>query len=150
VGLARGGNAEAREQAHRHGFLDAAGILREVIEHERLQAQKLLATGVAIEVHAQARLGGAARAEPARADADVADGVAVPGQVGRVIGVLLKAGLELGPVRRVQPQLDPLDDLRVEQVVGGLRRRRQRAGQRQDNHDRAHQKVTWSRIRPDQ
>ena len=87
-------------------------ILRQVVEHERLQAEELLAARIAIEVDAQAGLGAAARSEAARADADVANGLPVPDHVGRVVGVLLERGLQLRPVGCVQPDLDALQHVR--------------------------------------
>ncbi len=123
VRFARRRNPQPREEPHRHGFLDAAEILRQVVEHERLEAEKLLAARVTIEVDAKAGLGGAPRSETARANADVAHGLPVPDQVGRVIGVFLEGGLELRPVGLVEPQLDALQHLRIEEIVLRLRQR---------------------------
>ena len=83
-------------------------ILGQVVEHQRLQPEEFLAGRVPIEIDLQARLVGVARAAAARADADVADGLAVPDQIGRVIGVGEEVFLELRPVRGVQFEVDPL------------------------------------------
>ena len=53
-------------------------ILRAVAEDQRLQPEKLLVRGVAIEVEPQARLLAAAAAGAARADAGVAHACVVP------------------------------------------------------------------------
>jgi len=57
VCFARRQDADAREEPHRDRFPDAGHVLREIVEHERLQPEKLLAAVIAIEVETQARLG---------------------------------------------------------------------------------------------
>src|SRR5688572_23413687 len=96
--LARRRDAEAREELHGHRFLHAAEILREVVEHERLEAEELLTVGVPIEVDAQAGLLRASRAKTARPDPDAADRDPVPDHVRGVIGVFLEVGFQLLPV----------------------------------------------------
>jgi hypothetical protein len=61
--LARSRDAEAREEAHGGGLLDAGVVLRQVVEDKRLQAEELLAARIAIEVNAETGLGAAARTQ---------------------------------------------------------------------------------------
>ena len=64
---------------------------------------------------------GVARTPSARADAHVADGLAVPQHVGGVVGIGLEVLFELGPVSAVELQVEALERT-GEQVVRRLRR----------------------------
>jgi hypothetical protein len=112
--------------------VNARLILREVIEHQRFQAEKTAAAGIAIEVETQAGLVGAARAAAARPDADVADGLPVPREVGRVIGVGLEFRLQFGPVGGVDEQVNALDCLLGKQILRGLALGRNGTGQKRE------------------
>ncbi len=57
--LARRRHAHPGEQPHRHRFLDARRVLREVVEDDRLEAEEGLVRRVAVEIDAQPGLGGA-------------------------------------------------------------------------------------------
>ena len=57
--------AKPAEQQHAQPLVQVRGVLGVVPQHERFQAEKLLIAGVAIEIHAQARLDAAAAPGPA-------------------------------------------------------------------------------------
>ncbi len=120
VNGARRGNAQPRIERHRDGLVNAGRVLRHVVEHERLQAEKSLRRGVAVEVDAQPGFVRAARAAAARADADVTNGLAIQRQIGRVVGVGLEFGPQLRPVGRMQEQIHTLEVLAGKQRIGGL------------------------------
>ena len=86
-----------------------------VSKHERLQAKELLRRGVPVDVDAQPRLEPAAAAVAARPDADVANDLVVPAQVGRIVGVREEVFPERCPVPTIDPQLDVVHDGVVEE-----------------------------------
>ncbi len=86
------------------------GILRVVSQHERLQAEEILARRVAIEVDAQSRLHAAAAAGAARPDADVAQRLIAPPEVGRVVRVVQVVVFQRLPVLGVHGQANLLQN----------------------------------------
>ena len=85
-GLARGGLAHAREESHRDALVHHRSVLPEVLQHDRLQPEKLLAVDVAIEVDPQGELERVAAGASARSHAGVAHAEVAPLQVGGVVG----------------------------------------------------------------
>ncbi len=123
VRLARRRQAHALEHPHREALPEAGRVLNKVVEHERFEPEEALVAHVAIEVDAEARLTHVAAGVAARADAGVADVDAVPGHVGRIVGVLEIPVAEPRPVIAVKRQVQLVQDGRVEQLAGAPARR---------------------------
>ena len=119
IGFARGRQPHLGEHLHRDRLADQRGVAVHVVEAERLQPEELLVGDVAVDVDPQPGLGAIARGMASRADADIANGDAVPAQVRRIIGVLAEVVFQRLPVPRAHGQMDLLEDRIVEEVVLG-------------------------------
>ena len=128
-GLARCRLAHAREEGHRDALVHHRPVLPEVLEHDRLQPEKLLTGDVAVEVDPQAEFGRVAACVAARTHAGAAHAEVAPLQVGRVVRVLLEVGAQVPQVPRVDGQAELLDRVGGEQVILRLRARRRGSGQ---------------------
>jgi hypothetical protein len=121
VRFARRRNAQPLVKPHRHRLVYPRRILGQIVEDERLETEEFLVGRIPVEVDFEARLVGIARTAAARADADVADRLAVPDEVRGIVGVGLEVFLEFRPIRAVHFEVEALQRRGAEQIVRGLR-----------------------------
>src|SRR5262249_28551601 len=118
---------------------------------DRREADERLAGRVPVDLDEVAGFLGIATAAAARPDGDVADLDVPPREIRRVMRVQLGVGAQRGEVARVHPQADLLHGVRVEEVIGGLRRGGrdpEQDGDERPDEGCAHgspQKYTWKR-----
>ena len=124
VRFARRRQPEALEQPHGDALLDQRIVLRDVVDHERLQPQEALIGHEAIDVDSEPGFLLIAAAAAARPDPNVADPQPAPGDVGRVIRVVEIVGLQPRPVVAVNLQAQLLHRFIAEERVRVERRSR--------------------------
>ena len=119
-------------------------ILRLIAEDDRLQAEKLLVRGVAVEVDPETGLDAAAAAGAARADADSRHRLVAPREIDRIVLVAEKVDVQRLQVTAVDRETNIVEDRVVEEAVRGIDRRRlrddrvrQQGAERQDEDERA-------------
>src|SRR5688572_23522523 len=115
--LARGRQSHALVKAHGDPLDHSRRVLCEVVQDDGSQAEERLIGDEPAKVDAESWLEAAARAETARADADVLDRDAIPPESRAVVVVVAEPLPERLPLLAIDQKIDALQLLTVEEVA---------------------------------
>ena len=118
--LALGLETHAAEEQHGQTLAQVRRVLCLIAKDDRLQPEKLLIRGPAVEVDAKTRLDAAAAAGAARADADSLQRLVAPREIDGIVIVEEKVDVQRLQVAFVDRETDVVKDRVVEEDVRGM------------------------------
>ena len=117
---ARRGQVHPLVEAKRDRPSHRRRVFGKVIERERRQAKERSARDIPGGIDPETGLAFVTPSSALRSDADIARDDVAPFQSGRMIGARSGVFLQRAPIVRIDEQVNPLQDLPVEEIVGRL------------------------------